>query len=54
MDRRFLAGGVIAVMLAPAWIEPIAGGLPPERIRVKPHFVDDPGPRPAPPQKHYI
>jgi glycosyltransferase involved in cell wall biosynthesis len=27
----------------------IAGGLPADRIRVKPHFVDDPGPRVAPP-----
>jgi glycosyltransferase involved in cell wall biosynthesis len=27
----------------------IAGGLPPDRILVKPHFVADPGPRPAPP-----
>jgi glycosyltransferase involved in cell wall biosynthesis len=26
----------------------VAGGVPAERIRVKPHFVPDPGPRPAP------
>lgn len=27
----------------------LAGGLPAERLVVKPHFVDDPGPRAAPP-----
>jgi glycosyltransferase involved in cell wall biosynthesis len=27
----------------------VAGGLPPDRIRVKPHFVDDPGSRERPP-----
>lgn len=27
----------------------IAAGLPSDRIRVKPNFVDDPGPRPSPP-----
>jgi glycosyltransferase involved in cell wall biosynthesis len=27
----------------------VAGGLPPTRIRVKPHFIDDPGPRERPP-----
>jgi len=29
----------------------IAGGLPGERIWVKPHFVDDPGPRARPPSR---
>jgi glycosyltransferase involved in cell wall biosynthesis len=27
------------------------GGFPADRVRVKPHFVEDPGPRPAPPSR---
>jgi glycosyltransferase involved in cell wall biosynthesis len=27
------------------------GGFPADRVKVKPHFVEDPGPRPAPPSK---
>ena len=31
------------------------GGFPADRIRVKPHFVEDPGPRPVPPsQSHTV
>ena len=29
----------------------LAGGLPPEKLRVKPNFVDDPGPRPGDPSE---
>jgi glycosyltransferase involved in cell wall biosynthesis len=33
----------------------VDGGFPADRIRVKPHFVEDPGPRPTPPsQSHTV
>jgi glycosyltransferase involved in cell wall biosynthesis len=50
--RRETWGRGVGLFLAPTEFvrnRLLDGGFPADRIRVKPHFVEDPGPRPAPP-----
>ena len=52
--RRDTWGSGVDLFLAPTEFvrdRLIDGGLPANRIHVKPHFVEDPGPRPAPPSQ---
>ena len=53
-NRRRGTGRGVALFLAPtAFVRDrlVAGGLPAARVRVKPHFVVDPGPRADPPSR---